>query len=532
VAGNPYAAPVPPAQNPYAAPPAQAAPYPQAPTPQGPPPYAGQQPYPGQQQPYPGPPQPPYGHQQYGQNPPPQAPYGYGYQQPAPPPGRSGNKLIVIVAAVVVAVLVVGGGVFLATKGGGGGSKAKPQASSSASGGTNTAQPHASTLSLKWSKLGDPVAEQDNLKDALGLWFTDKYAVKNEIGKVVGYDLVTGAQAWSVPAPSRGDCTAARDSYNNTAAIQYGASCEKIMAIDLAGGKPLWSVTLPGSTGSSIAFDYSEMAISGDTVGVDWLDGSIGYRLSDHKELWRSGNSQCNDDGYAGGKQFVAVVNCGYSSYKVQVIDPANNGAAKWSWTAPVGTRVSAIVSTDPVVVLLGTQGTSYTDVATIAGGRLQSRVSLGTNKYDISDDGTEKQAVHSVLVDSTTLYLTLRGQIDGNGNPLSGIVAFNLADGRQKWVAKPTDKHEISGLAFQDGKLLALEPPSYGVPGQLVTLDPATGAITPYAAFALSVYDQLQSGGLHDYYVWHAGRFYYVSKTIYASSDPTRHQQYLQVFG
>ncbi|MDX6353112.1 MAG: hypothetical protein QOF98_15, partial [Streptomyces sp.] len=515
---NPYATPVPPAENPYAQSP-PGGPRPPPPTPQ----------QPNAQQ--------PYGGQPYAQQPPPppqapQAPYGYPqqpYQGPPPAGQRGGNsKLLVIVAAVVAAVLVIGGGVYLATKGSGDDSKSTPQADSSGSA-SASATPQSSTLSLKWDKPADTVAEADNLKDALGVWFAGTKVVKNEIGKVVAYDLATGAQAWSIPAPSSGDCTAARDTYNNIAAIQYGANCDKIMAIDLAAGKPLWTQTLPGGTGSSSDFDYTEMAISGDTVGVDWLDGSIAYRLSTQKVLWRGGDGNCEDDGYAGGKQFVAVVNCDYTSYQVQLIDPDNNGNPKWSWTAPVGTKVSAIVSTDPVVVLLGTDAATYTDVATIVNGRMQSRVSLGTDKYDISDDGTEKQAVHNVLVSSDTLYLTLRSQSDGSGKLLSGIVAFNLSDGKQKWVAKPDTAHDITGLGFQDGKVLAYEPPGYDTQGRIVTLDPATGAITTYATFAQGAYDQLESGGLHDYFVWNDGTFVYVSKTVYASSTG---QKYLQVFG
>ncbi|WP_328913882.1 MULTISPECIES: outer membrane protein assembly factor BamB family protein [unclassified Streptomyces] len=541
---NPYATPVPPGQNPYASAPTQAA-FPPGQFPQQtPPPYAGgpQQNgygYPAQGSPYGQPGQP--GQQPYGRTPPPQNPYGYGqtpppqalfgYAQQPPPPGRSNKKLVTIVAAAVAAVLVVGGGVYFATKGGDGDRKPAPQASSEGpSGGPTTATSHSSELSFKWDKDADPVADKDNLKDALGIWFTDKYAVKNEIDQVVGYDLATGAPAWTVAAPSKGDCTAARDSSDHhIAAIQYGATCEKIMAIDLDAGRALWSATLPGSTGDKGDFDYSEMAISGDTVGVDWLEGSIGYRLTDQKVLWRSGNGDCEDDGYAGGAQFVAVVNCDYKSYKVQVLDPAKNGSPKWSWTAPTGTEVNAIVSTDPVVVILGTEDETYTDVATVVDGRLQSRVSLGTKKYDIDDDGTEKQSVHNVLVDKDTLYLTLAAEPGGDGKVVGGIAAFNLGDGKQKWIAKPGGDREITGLGFEDGKVLAYERPGYDVAGRLVTLDPATGAITTYATFAKDAYDRLESGGLHDYAVWHDDRFYYVTKTIYSSVDD---QMYVQVYG
>ncbi|MEW2520263.1 outer membrane protein assembly factor BamB family protein [Actinacidiphila alni] len=533
---NPYAQPVPPGQNPYAQAPTQPA-FPQTPPP---PPQYGY-PQPGQT-----PPPPP------GQVPPQQAPYGYPPAQTPPPygmspagpggpgGGRSNNKMMIIIAAVVAAVLVIGGGVYFATKGDG---DSKPQADSGGqsggksggksggtTGGKTTGKPHSSTLAFKWDKPADPVAAKDNLKYVVGVWFTDKYVVKNEINKVVAYDQTTGAVAWTVPAPSSGDCTAARDAgSNNLTAIQFGANCEQIMVIDLAAGKALWTAKLPVGTDSKPDFDYSEMAVSGDTVGVDWLDGSIGYRMSTQKVLWRSGNGNCEDDGYAGGKQFVAVVNCDYKTYKVQVIDPDNNGAAKWSWQAPVGTKISGIVSTDPVVVLLGTEGATHTDVATIVDGRLQSRVSLGTDKYDISTDGTEQQAVHNVIVSSDTLYLSLQSKHDSNGQVLSGIVAFNLSDGKQKWIAKPDSKHDITGLALQDGKLLAYEPADYDVQGRLVTLDPASGAISTYAQFDSASSEKLDSSATRSYPVWYDGHFYIASRTVYASSSD---QTYLVAFG
>jgi outer membrane protein assembly factor BamB len=187
------------------------------------------------------------------------------------------------------------------------------------------------------------------------------------------------------------------------------------------------------------------------------------------------------------------------------------------------------VVSTDPVVVLLGTESEPYTDVAVLAGGRMQSRVSLGTDKYDIDDDGTEQQSVHNVLVSSDTLYLSLRGHSDGKGQVLGGIVAFNLSDGQQKWVARPADKRDITGLDLVNGKVLAYEPAGYEAPGKLVVIDPAGGAISPFATFATSDYEHLDTVLQHAYPVWHGDRFYIVDKEVYASDHD---QKYLTVFG
>ncbi|CAG6399362.1 PQQ-like domain-containing protein [Actinacidiphila cocklensis] len=503
---NPYAQPVPPAQNPYAQAPTQAAFQPQGPPP---PPYASGAPqYPGQPQ--------------YGQVPP-QGPYGYP-QQPypgGPGGGRSNNKLVIIIAAVVAVVLLAAGGVYLATKSGGNDPDPKPTAKPTGSGGpAPTSAPHSTELQFGWNKPADKVAEKDNLKTVFGIWFTDKYVVKGEIDKVVAYDEATGNQAWTLPAPSRGDCAAARDTYQNLAAIQYGPSCNKVMVFDLTTGAQKWSVDLPGATGSKTDFDYSQMAISGDTVGVDWLSGSIGYRLSSHAILWQGGNGNCEDDGYGGGSQFVVIVNCDYQTYKVQVIDPDNHGKAKWTWTAPGGTEVNAIVSTDPVVVVLGTDNSSATDVVTLAGGRMQSRISLGTDKYDVSLGDNGAQDVHNVLVSKDTVYLTLRSQGDSKGQVLSGIVAFNTSDGKQKWVAKPADKQDILAVDFVDGQVLALEPPDYDVPGQLVTVDPATGAMKKFAGFTDGSKDHVDLSDLENYPYWHNGHFYQVTHTVYEGND------------
>ncbi|SHL97524.1 PQQ-binding-like beta-propeller repeat protein [Actinacidiphila paucisporea] len=509
-AGNPYAQPVPPAQNPYAQAPAQAAFPPQGP----PPPYAGAQPPP----PFPGQPQ-------YGQVPP-QGPYGYPAPQPypgAPGGGRSNSKLLIVVAAVVAAVLVIGGGVYLATKGSGD-SKPGPGPVAQSSSAGPTAAPHSTQLQFGWDKPADKVAEKDNLKTVFGIWFTDRYVVKQQIDKVVAYDLGTGNPAWTLPAASRGDCAAAKDTYKNLAAIQYGPSCNQVMAFDLTTGVQKWSAKLPGATGSKTDFDYSQMAISGDTVGVDWLSGSIGYRLSTQAVLWQGGNGNCEDDGYAGGSQFVVIVNCDFKTYKVQVIDPENHGKSKWSWEAPTGTEVNAIVSTDPVVVVLGTENSRSTDVVTLVGGRMQSRISLGTDKYDISLGDNGAQDVHNILVSKDTVYLTLRSQGDSKGQVLSGIVAFNTSDGKQKWVAKPADKEDIVGLDFVDGQVLALEPPDYDVPGQLVTIDPANGAMKKYAGFADGASDHVDISDLENYPYWHAGHFFVACHTVYEGNDDQKY--------
>jgi hypothetical protein len=507
---NPYAQPVPPAQNPYAQAPTQTAFPAQQLPPQGPPPPP----------PYASGAQPQYPVPQYGQVPP-QGPYGYPGQQPypgGPGGGRPKNKLMIIVAAVVAAVLVIGGGVYLATKGGGDDPAPKPTAQPSSKG--TTLAPPSANLRFGWDKPADKVAEKDNLKTVFGIWFTDKYVVKGEIDKVVAYDETTGNPAWTLPAPSRGDCAAARDTYQNLAAIQYGPSCNQVMVFDVTTGVQKWSANLPGATGSKTDFDYSQMAISGDTVGVDWLSGSIGYRLSSQAVLWQGGNGNCEDDGYAGGSQFVVIVNCDYESYKVQAIDPDNHGKAKWTWLAPSGTEVNAIVSTDPVVVVLGTENKSATDIVTINAGRMQSRISLGTDKYDVSLGDNGAQDVHNVQVSKDTVYLTLRSQGDSKGQVLSGIVAFGVSDGKQKWVAKPADKQEILSVGFVGDRVLALEPPDYDVPGQLVTIDPADGSMKKYAGFAEGSHDQLDLSDLENYPYWHNGHFYQVTHTVYEGND------------
>ncbi|MFI0895972.1 hypothetical protein [Streptomyces sp. NPDC020983] len=512
---NPYAQPVPPGQNPYAQAPTQAAFH----VPQQTPP-----PYPGAQQPYPG--QPPYG-----QTPPPGP---YGYQTPAPYPGapggpggaRNNNKLIAVIAAVVAVALIAVVAVYFATRSDGG-DDPKPKPTASGQKGP-TESPHSGELQFAWDKPADTVAKKDNLKRIPGIWFTDKLVVKQEINKIVGYDLATGSMAWTLAAPAGDDCSAAKDTYQNMAAVQYGPTCNRIMVFDLTTGAAKWSATLPGGDSSGTDFDYSQMAISGDTVGVDWMEGSVAYRISTQKVLWQGGNGNCEDDGYAGGAQFVVVVNCDFRTYKVQVVDPENSGKAKWSWQAPSGFEVKAVVSTDPVVVVLDTQNGDAlaTDVVTLADGRMLSRISLGTDKYDISlgDNGVED--VHNILVSKDTVYLTLRSQGDSKGQVLSGIVAFNTADGKQKWIAKPQDKQAIVGLDFlPDGKILAVEPPDYDVDGQLDTVDPATGAMQKYAVFADGTADKVgDMSDLEGYMYWHNGHLLYSCHTVYESNDDQKY--------
>ncbi|UWE08584.1 PQQ-like beta-propeller repeat protein [Actinacidiphila bryophytorum] len=453
------------------------------------------------------------------------------YARPVPPPAAARRTRGRAVLAAAVALLLAGVGVYALAKRAPGHRSGPAAAGGTGAGLATAGRPYRPDLGYLWNKPADPVAAEDGQYDTLGLWFVGRYAVKNEIGKVVAYDIDTGARAWSIPAPGRRDCSAARDSYAGLAAVQYGTSCEKVMVIDLAAGKVRWTVTLPGGTGGRLDFAFSEMAISRDTLAVDWLTGSAGYRLSDHRPLWHSGyDASCNTDGYAGGARLVSVVNCNARAYEVELLDPARNGAATWKWSAPGGTVVSAVVSTDPVIVMTGTQGVPYRDVIALDDtGHQRWRISLGSDKYHIDSDGNELQAVHNVLVGGDAVYLSLGRDSAGQDRSIAGIVAFGLADGKQRWSAKSDALHSITAIGFQDGKLLAYEPPDPLARGWLVTVDPATGAIRRYATLPVDSYRRLGQLVMRSYPLWHNGSLYIAARSVYATSGD---QAYLVALG
>jgi outer membrane protein assembly factor BamB len=452
VPGNPYAQPVPPGQNPYA----------QAPT------YPNQGAFPQQMPPYGGAPQPPY----------PGAPG-------MPPGGTRGSRgKVAGIVAAVAGVLVIGGGVFLATSGGGGDGPKKMDPSA----GTGGGKQQVIEAKALWNNAGTRPPKAEITAPIPEAWFTGDTAVKILPDSVRSFDIASGKENWSIPLSGE-TCPGSRESANDRIVVMYGADCGQVMAIDIAKGRQLWHKNLPSTQSSG--YSYGQIALSGDTAAVAWLGGSAGYKISTGAQIWApKAGADCEDKGYKGGAQLVAIVQCGGygGDLYVQALDAS--GAKKWNWQVPAGAEVNTVVSTDPVVVGLAAGDSLLSDLVYIDNGRLKTKISLGAGgadaTYGIDCNVNGEGHCHNFAVDPATKTIYLPTKLhapSGSGYERTNeIAALDLTTGKPEFLAKPDVEREVHIVGIDEGgQVIGYQKNTYDKPGRLIALDPKTHKVTPY---------------------------------------------------
>uniref|UniRef100_UPI0034DDEF30 outer membrane protein assembly factor BamB family protein n=1 Tax=Streptomyces flavofungini TaxID=68200 RepID=UPI0034DDEF30 len=449
--------------------------------------------------------QPQYPQQGYQQQ------YQQGYQQPPtmpmqPQPGGSGSggggkkfsgQMAIIVAAVVAIALIVGGGVWYASSKDDD-SKNTAQGADGKGGATPPGQgpakekapsdPSAKVL----MQLPQPEIPKDQIWTATGSVLTDDVYAKAGVNELNGYDPETGKEKWSVPLPGM-TCAMSREvTEDGIAAVVTEEAkrgkkgdyepCSKVSAIDLKSGKKLWT---EGVETNGVQATFKEVTISGTTIaaGAGTSSGGAAWDVTG-KQLWKPKVGKCQDDGYAGGDQLVAVRKCGsFGDYKlkVQLIDP-KTGNEKWTYPVAEGVDNVKIISTNPVVFGQDTSeitASGATDVFAIgSNGKLRSKIALEDGKYDHDCGVNMINDCHAIAVGNDRLYVPTR-QHDGSGesyNRTNEIVSFSLATG------KPTsdravagDNGEIFPIRMDGPNVLAYKAHGYQQGAQVVSLDGKT---------------------------------------------------------
>ncbi|MET9495001.1 PQQ-binding-like beta-propeller repeat protein [Streptomyces sp. NPDC006552] len=492
-----FGAPVPPQDGPGYGYPQQAPP----PPPQGAPGYGypGQQP---QQPPQPAYGQQPYGQPQYGQQPPYGQPqYGYPQQPPTTPmaaPGGGGKKpspiVWIITAAVVVIALIVGGGILYANSSDDGKDDTKNSADGKdgkgkdgVSGGVEKV-PGSTSASIAF-QLPAPKVAKDAVWSVAGSWLTDSTYVKAGLDQLVGYEPDSGTEKWTLPLSGQTCGASPEVSGKGLAAVlsEDGKrkkdkdyfKCTEITVFDVNTGKKVWSDSVEAG-GQKIAF--KELSISGSTLAVGGgYDGGAAFDLTSGKSLWKPQQGSCEDQGYRGGEQLVAVRKCGdfdAESYEIQILDPAT-GKPKSTYKvpgAPGSVNLLSVFSTKPVTfgVALGEE-VKYTDVFSLddTGNKLRAKITVDPEKYDIDCSVGEVHGCKGVVVGNDRLYLPSK-QHDGSGtDQVNEIVSYSLADG--KLTSDRFDSgagYEIFPLRMDGGNVLAYKDGPYDKGAQVVTID------------------------------------------------------------
>ncbi|MFE4371225.1 PQQ-binding-like beta-propeller repeat protein [Streptomyces sp. NPDC056835] len=519
-----FGAPTPPPQNPSYGYPQTPPPgqqpgygYPNQPPAYGYPGQPGQPSQPGQ----PGPPGPPGQPSPYGY---PTAPMQPGAQQqyPYPPPpqgagggaGAGGGKKLsrqmqIIIAASVAVVLIIGTGILLASSGDDGGkSDAKGGSSGSTEGGTaGTGGEKAADGAGKENAPGNtrskvafqlPVPKVTDVTTVKGSWVTDTAYVKTGVNEIVGYDLDKGTQLWSIPLPGQVCAASAHVSEDNKTAVAFAAAkttadenyqqCTEIGAIDLAGGKLLWSKSVKGSNMGDEKVRFSEVTLSGETIAAGGTDGGAAFDLADGSIRWKPEVSAegCYDMGYGGGEGLVAARKCGsYDDPQVSIqnLNPAT-GAPISTYRMPTGVDYASIVSTDPLVVAANVgdtagDGSGISDFFSIDAktGKLIAKIPADADKYAAKCRSTEVESCQMLAVGNGKLYLpTEEHEGGGEYGDTNEIVSFDLATGKgTSDRADAGDRYTMVPLRMDGGNIIAYKRPPYDKGGQIVSIDGGT---------------------------------------------------------
>ncbi|MFG2379788.1 outer membrane protein assembly factor BamB family protein [Streptomyces avermitilis] len=533
-----FGAPTPPPQGPPQAPPPPQGP-PQAPPqpPQGPPQGSGygypQAPPQAPQTPPPAPQGPGYGYPQapppapqgpgygYPQAPGP-APAGYGYpgqqpqygyqpptvpMQPQPPGGGRkgpGATTWIIVAAVAAIALIVGGGVYMYSSADGsddsknnssgttGGSGGKDD--DATSGGTDTSSGEAKektpadpSAKVLFQVPAPTITDKQEIDSVSGSWLTDSVYAKAGVGKIVGYDADSGSSTWTLPLPGQTCAASPEISASGIAAVvtesgkRAGSSdrkpCSEVTAFEVATGKKLWTKNV--SVGDAkVAFE--EVTLSGSTVGVGGLYGGAAFDLSSGKVLWQPKASGCQDLGYAGGEQLVAVRKCGEygdEKYEVQLLDP-KSGNVKWSYKLPAGIDNAKVISSKPVVFGVDSgdvTASGVTDVFSLDdSGKLRTKITLADGKYEHDCGVGNVHDCHAITVGNDKLYVPTK-EHDGTaqGSRTNEIVTFSLATGKTAGdKIDAGDDYEIFPMRMDGGNVIAYKDGPYNKGSQVVSVN------------------------------------------------------------
>ncbi|NGO48616.1 outer membrane protein assembly factor BamB family protein [Streptomyces ureilyticus] len=492
----------PPGQPPQGIPPNPGYGYPQAPPAPGtPPPTAPPQPYGYPQTQPPG--QPGYGYP--GQQP------QYGYPQPstmplqpqAPGGGRKLNaQLMIIVAAVLAIGLIVGGGILYTTtsgddkpdasgtSGGTGGEDGKGDTSKEAPDGGGSEKVPSSTSAKILFQVPQPEVPDDEVWSVGGSWLTDKVYAKASLNEVIGYDPASGKETWTMPLKGH-SCAASPEITEDgvTVVISEGSKrsktnkypgCTEVTAFNLNTGKQLWTKSV--GEGSEKA-KFEEASITGTTVAVGaGLDGGAGFDLTTGKILWQPKVEECEDLGYRGGEQLVAVRKCGdfgEEKLEVQLLN-SKDGSVQWTYKLPAGIDNAKVISTKPVVFGVESDpdnptGTGTSDIFSLdESGKLRTKIAMEADKYD-HDCGVGK--IHDckgILVGNDKLYVPTR-QHDGTKeySRTNEVISFSLATGKTAGDrADAGDGYEIFPIRMDGGNIIAYKQGPYDKGSEVVSIN------------------------------------------------------------
>ncbi|MBD0689784.1 PQQ-binding-like beta-propeller repeat protein [Streptomyces sp. CBMA123] len=434
---------------------------------------------------------------------------GYDYQQqggytypgaPVPVAPKQRNPVMLwggIIGGVLAIAIVIGLVVLLKPNdpkpdpGPGPGPVANSGGSSSVAGtdGGNSVSPapdSKATFNVAWNAPSP--ANTDATNQLLGIWGTDKYAVRVDGDGVKAYNLTDGKPAWNIPVPSGSKevCSASYTSNSkNIAAVAFNTGdydCSTVGAIDLTQGKLLWTVKATADRLSQPTLSVT------DNVVVVGGNAVAGLSVATGQQAWQyqPRDKDCTMRARAAGNQIAISDRCYMTSGpKSQlVIVNADSGKPASTPITLTGTieQVDSVIQDKPLVLLI-TNGPNGDYILPFdkdnKPGNQMSVKEPGSDSLRLSGQDT---AFTRNVVSGSTLYVQV--------NPTKpAINAYDLNTGKRLWAASPGDSSGsdirlVTGTD-KDGKIRAVVSQGYDKPSRLVTLSPTDGSMTDIGTMA-----------------------------------------------
>ncbi|MBD0674197.1 PQQ-binding-like beta-propeller repeat protein, partial [Streptomyces sp. CBMA156] len=377
-----------------------------------------------------------------------------------------------------------------------------------------------STFNVAWS--APKPANSDSSNQLLGVWGTDKLAVRVDSSGIRAYNLTDGKEAWTIAAPagSKELCTASYGANSKgVAAVSFNtgdSDCSTVGAVDLAQGKLLWSVKVSADRMSSPTLSVTEnvVAVGGNAVGA--------LSIATGQPAWQyqPRDKDCTLRGKAAGTQIAVSDRCyGTSGPKSQlVIVNAETGKAASTPITLTGSieQVDSVVQDKPLVLLMssGPQGDYVLPF---------DKDNKPGNQMSVKEPGSDSlrlsgqdEAVTRNVVSGTTLYVQVSGS-------KPGINAYDLNTGKRLWAATSgsagNDMRLVAGTD-KDGKVRAVVDQGYNKPARLVTLSPADGSLSDLGTMAMPSSMSIGSS-TSEYLVSDDGAAVYAFRRYSASEGP-----------
>ncbi|WP_369184523.1 PQQ-binding-like beta-propeller repeat protein [Streptomyces sp. Y1] len=340
-------------------------------------------------------------------------------------------------------------------------------------------------------------ADRPSTVRAVGSWTSGDLVVRVRPDQVVAYRGATGAVAWrwtppgedSVCAMSRGVGAGRLGLLGHS---PHDRPCAAVTALDLATGAADWTaaVDAPARDGDSAAPD--QIAVAGDRAVLQEREAWRAVRLADGGPLWRSAvDAGCSPLEVAGGAdEVVTVAQCGTAAPVLRSLAPADGRErSRTALPAAGGLKNLAVVSVDPLAVWVDAQAERGTHAVLSydAAGRQRAAIPVSGDEYDLDvmlggvhafDEFNARPLFGGVVVGDLFIAPAQKPgdvRIGGGRNPsriaTGRLVAYSLADGRQRWTAALDD--QVTGVLADGGSVWALTRNS------LTRVDAATGRRT-----------------------------------------------------